>query len=106
MYDHNQLEVPGSFLALYLVPGRLKPSATREVITGRYELCDDLASHLEAYARAQHHDLGISEADVLRRCHLGLLTESSGVNASEAEWIVRRLAELEDWACPELGAPT
>ena len=106
MYDHNQLEVPDSFLALYLVAGRLKPSATRAVVTGRYEVCEDLAGHLEAYARAQHHDHGMAEADVLRRCHLGLLTESSGVNAAEAEWIIRRLAELAGWACPELGAPT
>ena len=104
MYDHNQLEVPDSFLALYLVPGRLKPSATRELITGRYELCEDLANHLEEYARAQHHDLGISEAEVLRRCHVGLLTAASGVNAREAEWVIRRLAELAGWSCPELQA--
>ena len=47
MYDHNQLEVPDSFMALFLVPGRLKPTATREHVTARYELCEDLASHLE-----------------------------------------------------------
>jgi hypothetical protein len=45
------------------------------------------------------------EGEVLRRCHLGLLAESSGVNEQEAVWVVRRLAELEGWDCPEMGDP-
>ena len=98
MYDHNQLEIPDSFMALFLAPGRQKPSATRAVVTARYELCEDLASHLEAYARGQHHDLGISEVEVLQRCHAGLLSAGSGVNEAEAEWVVRRLAEMAGWA--------
>ena len=102
MYDHNQLEIPDSFMALFIAPGRAKPSATRAFITGRYELCEDLANHLDEYARAQHHDLGISEAEVLRRCHAGLLSAGSGVNGAEAEWVVRRLAEMAGWACPAL----
>ena len=102
MYDHNQLEIAESFLALYLVPGRPKPTATREVITGRYELCETLANHLYEYARAQHHDHGISEDEVLMRCRRGLLAEASGVNEREAIWVIRRLAELEGWECPEL----
>ena len=106
MYDHNQLEIPDSFIALYLVPGRLKPTATRQVITGRYELCEDLANQLFDYARAQHHDLGISEHEVLERCHRGLLVEASVVTPREAGWVVRRLAELEGWAAPVLPEPT
>ena len=99
MYDHNQLEIPDSFMALFLAPGRLKPSATRAVITARYELCEDLASHLEDGARGQHHDLGIPAPEVLQRCQAGLLSAGSGLNAAEAEWVVRRLAELAGWAC-------
>ena len=102
MYDHNQLEIPDSFMALFIAPGRAKPSATRAFITARYELCEDLANHLEDYARGQHHDLGISEAEVLQRCHAGLLSAGSSVNAAEAEWVVRRLAEMAGWACPTL----
>jgi hypothetical protein len=97
MYDHNQLEIPDSFMALYLVAGRLKPTATRAAIGARYEFCEDLANHLYEYARAQHFDLGISEAETLDRCHRGLLAESSGVNEAEATWVIRRLAELEGW---------
>lgn len=97
MYDHNQLIVPDSFLALYITPGRLRPSESRAFINGRYELCEDLANHLFEYARAQHHDLGVSEDEVLRRCELGLLSAASGVNEAEAVWVIRRLAELEGW---------
>jgi len=97
MYDHNQLEIPDSFVALYLADGRTKPSASRAEITARYEVCEDLASHLYEYARAQHHDLGISEDEVLRRCRNGLLADPSAWTEPEATWVVRRLAELEGW---------
>jgi len=103
MYDHNQLEVPDSFVALYLGPGGLKPGATRALVTARYELCEELANHLHEYARAQHHGAGWSTDEVLRRCHLGLLAGPSGVSEAEATWVVRRLAELAEWACPALG---
>lgn len=103
MYDHNQLEVPDSFMALHVVAGRLKPGLTRAHLTARYELCEDLAQHLQEYARAQHHDHGLAEQEVLRRCHQGLLAGPAGVSPPEAAWVVRRLAELADWACPALG---
>lgn len=103
MYDHNQLEVPDSFLALHVVAGRLKPGLTRAHVTGRYELCEDLAQHLQEYARAQHHDHGLTEGEVLLRCHQGLQGGTSGVSAPEAAWVVHRLAELADWARPDLG---
>lgn len=105
MYDHNQLEIAASFLALHLTPGSSRPSATRALITARYEFCEDLANHLCEYARAQHHDLGIAEDEVLRRCHQGLRSESSGVDGREAVWVVRRLAELAGWECAEWVDP-
>lgn len=97
MYDHNQIEIPESFVALYIPPGRQTPNATRAAIGARYEFCEDLANHLFEYARAQHHDLGIGEHDVLERVALGLRQPTSGVDAAEARWVVRRLAELEGW---------
>ena len=106
MDDHNQLEIAASFLALYLSPGSSKPTATRAVIGARYEFCEDLANNLWEYARAQHHDLGISEDEVLRRCHLGLQSQSSGVDAREAVWVIRRLAELQGWSCAGLDLPS
>jgi hypothetical protein len=97
VYDHNQTEIPASFMELYLESGRLKPSASRDAITERYEFCEDLANHLYEYARAQHFDLGIAEQDVLVRCHQGLRSEHSGVSEAESSWIIRRLAELQGW---------
>lgn len=97
MDDPNQLELPGSFVALFIDPGRQRPSATRAAITARYEFCEDLANHLVEYARAQHHDLGITEGHVLERVQLGLEQPLSGVNPVEARWVVRRLAELAGW---------
>lgn len=97
MYDHNQLEIPDSFVALFIAPGRQKPDATRAAIGARYEFCEDLANQLYEYARAQHHDLGITEDDVLVRVRLGLAQPDSGVTPVEVRWIVRRLAELEGW---------
>ena len=103
MYDHNQLEIPDSFMALHVVAGRLTPGLTRAHLTARYELCEDLAQHLQEYARAQHHDHGLPEQEVLRRCHQGLLAGPAGVSPAEAAWVVRRLAELADWASPALA---
>lgn len=97
MYDHNQLEIPDSFMALFVEAGRQKPNAARATISARYEFCEDLANHLFEYARAQHHDLGITEGDVLERVLLGLEQPASGVNVVEARWVVRRLAEIEGW---------
>lgn len=103
MYDHNQLEVPPSFVALFIAPGQVRPSATRADIGARYEFCEDLANHLGEHARAQHHDLGISEDDVLDRVLLGLQAPTSGVDAAQARWVIRRLAELAGWPDPGAG---
>ena len=105
MYDHNQLEIPDSFVALFIDPGRERPRATRAAITARYEFCEDLAHHLEDYARGQHHDLGLSEAEVLARVSLGLGVPESGVDAAEAGWVVQRLAELAGWPLAGSAAP-
>jgi len=37
---------------------------------------------------------------VLARIRGGLLAGEAGVNAAEAEWVTRRLAELLGWAIP------
>ena len=103
MYDHNQLDVPDSFVALFLSRGRLQPGATREQVSARYEWCEDLAQHLLEYARAQHHDAGLAQIDVLERCQRGLLAGTLGVSEAEVGWVVRRLAELAEWPARELG---
>ncbi len=41
--------------------------------------------------------MGITERDVLERCHRGLIGEGAVVNEAEAQWVIRRLAELLEW---------
>jgi hypothetical protein len=106
MSDESQIEVPPSFIALFVPPGRIKPTASREHIRQRYELCEDLASMFVDTAQTKLWELGISESDVLERIHAGLLAGAGGVDPSEAQWVTCRLAELLGWdaqTLPEFG---
>lgn len=94
MSDDSQILVPPSFVALFVPPGRIKPTAPREHIADRYELCEDLAQMLVETAQNQRWSLGITSADVLERIARGL--PATGLDLSEAEsgWVMTRLAEL------------
>ena len=105
MSDENQIEIPQSFVALFMEPGRSKPVATRFFIAERYELCEDMANLLTQTAQEMLHGLGITEGDVLQRCYQGLVADQSVFNVVEAEWVVRRLAELSQWAQPSGLSP-
>jgi hypothetical protein len=100
MSDDSQIEVPASFIALFVPPGRSRPTATRAHIAARHEFCDDLAQLLTEQASTKRWELGVTEADVLQRVHRGLLAEGAPVDAAEAGWVLRRLAELLDWPDP------
>lgn len=97
MSDDSQILVPPSFVALYLTPGRTRPSASRAEISARHEFCEDLATMLTETAANKLWELGVTEADVLERVYRGLLGDAATVNAAEAQWVVRRLAELLGW---------
>lgn len=102
MSDDIPFIVPPSFIALFVEPGRIKPSAPRDEIAQRYELCEDLAQMLTEQAMDKRWQLGITEADVLQRVLGGLQADASVVTPAEAVWVVTRLAELLDW--PGLAA--
>lgn len=95
--DDSQIEVPPSFVALFVPPGRIKPTAPWREVRERYEYCEDLANLLTETARTQLWQLGVAESDVLDRIRQGLLGGQAGVNDAEAQWVVRRLAELLEW---------
>ncbi|MDL2338619.1 MAG: ATPase with chaperone activity [Pseudomonadota bacterium] len=97
MSDDCQIDIPRSFIELYLAPGSVRPNQSRTVIASRYELCEDMAQMLVDHARAKLFELGVTEHDVLERTHRGLLVEGSTFSADEANWLVRRLAELLGW---------
>jgi hypothetical protein len=97
MSDGNQIIIPPSFIALFIEPGRTKPSATREHIYARYDLCEDLANLLTEQATNKLWELGITETDVLERIHQGLGDVDIGLSAAEAQWVILRLAEILGW---------
>jgi hypothetical protein len=96
--DSNQIVVPPSFTALFVPPGRIKPSASREHITERYEYCEDLATMLTDTAQTRLAQLRVTEDDVLQRIRQGLANGEAGVDEREAGWVIRRLMELLGWA--------
>ena len=90
-------------MVLYVDPGRHKPNAPREVVASRYELCEDMADMLTEHARDMSFRLDMTEMDVLVRCLQGLKADAEAVTEKEAEWVIRRLAELLDWALPDFA---
>lgn len=101
----SQLLIPDSFVLLYRPAGRVRPTISRDELAARYELCEDLASHLVEQAKTLHFQQGIAEDEVLARCRRGLADAASGIGAAEAGWVVRRLAELLGWPDPGPGDP-
>jgi hypothetical protein len=102
MTEEFQIHIPPSFMALYLPPGKVKPTLGLREMAGRYELCEDLANLLTEKAANMQFTLGITEELVLSQCELGLLTEPSVVAPVEARWVVCRLAELLNWPMDQL----
>ncbi len=98
MYDHNQTLVPDSFMALHSAHGR--PLLSRQVTEARFEICEDLALHTAAFLASRHHE-GDDSDEALRRCRTGLATEPAVVSAAEADWVIERVAELQEWPRPE-----
>ncbi len=103
MSDENQIVIPPSFIALFIAPGRSSPGASREQIASRYGFCEDLATMLTDHAATKLWELSVTKADVLERIHRGLLVADSAVTATEAQWVIQRLAELLGW---ERDAPS
>lgn len=98
MSEETQLVVPQSFIAVYVEPGRIKPSIPKEEIAKRYELCEDLAIALIERARNLLWETkGAAEIDILDRVRRGLKAEGSAVTHREADWVALRLSELLEW---------
>jgi hypothetical protein len=97
MPDDNQIDIPASFITLFVAPGRQKPSEPRHVVADRYELCEDMATMLTETAKNMQFSLGISEHEVLVRIQRGLTGDDAVVSVREAQWVMQRLAELLDW---------
>ena len=84
MDEGNQILIPPSFLALYVPPGKLKPTLGASEMAARYELCEDMAQLLTEQAANQQFQLGITEDLALERCLQGLLATPEVVPAADA----------------------
>ena len=93
----NQIDIPQSFMALHVTPGRSTPNTPQAVVIARYELCEDLACTLTGHAQTLAFKENLAEPDVLARCHQGLLAAPSDFSEREAMWVILRLAELLGW---------
>ena len=92
--DSSQVQIPTSFVALFVPPGRSRPTASREHIAERYEFCEDLAQMLTETTATQRWSLGITTADALARVQRGLQAMDADLDAAERGWVYTRLAEL------------
>lgn len=97
MSDDYQIDIPPSFFALYSDARGQRLREPIALVRSRYEVCEDLATHLIEHARILAHVEVPSEDEVLTRIHAGLCDAASGVSTAEAGWIVTRLAELLGW---------
>ena len=100
MDEGNQILIPPSFSALYVPPGKIKPTLGAREMAARYELCEDMAQLLTEQAANQQFQLGITEALALERCLQGLLATPDVLSEGEARWVVCRLGELLNWPLP------
>ena len=104
MSDDYQIDIPPSFFALYTDPQRQRLREPIATVRARYEICEDLATHLIEHARILAHVEVPSDDEVLQRIHDGLRSPDAGVSVEEARWVVLRLAELLGWQTPSLKA--
>ena len=97
MDDPNQIEVPPSFLALFSSPSGLRLTEPMSHVRRRYELCEDMAQMLTEQASVIQFRSDAPEQQVLAQMRGVLAGAESPVEPAEAEWVIRRLAELLDW---------
>jgi len=100
MSEEFQIQIPSPFMALFVPPGKVKPSIGLREMAARHELCEDMAQLLTEQAANQQFQLGITEDLALERCLQGLLATPEVLSEAEARWVVCRLAELLHWPLP------
>lgn len=103
MSDASQIEIPPSFVALFVAPGKTRPSASHAEVAARYELCEDLAQTLVPTATQLQLMRDLHASAVLAQCLQALGGPDAVVEPREARWVVCRLAELLDWEQPDLA---
>lgn len=101
MDDANQIEVPPSFLALFISPSGHRLTWPMAQVRDRYELCEDMAQMLTEQAGTLLFKSGGSERDVLSSMQAALSGPDATLEARELWWVLTRMAELLGWEAPE-----
>ena len=101
MDESHQIDIPESFLALHVLPGKVKPSLPWHELLARYELCEDLAQMLTEPTTTRQFQQDLLPEAALQLCLQGLHESPGVVSPAEARWVVTRLAELLEWPAPE-----
>jgi hypothetical protein len=97
MDEQNQIVIPASFMAIYSRNGR--PIETRRTIEERYDFCEDLAIQTSEVCQTLAFKEDLGEDEVLTRCRAGIV-EGDVASPAEADWVIRRTAELLSWTLP------
>ena len=105
MDDTSQIQPPPSFADLFRTRSGKLSASIGEVVQ-RYELCEDMATHLSEQAQMIYHSGNSSEEGVLLGIHTAISAEGSALSPAEATWVVLRMAELLTWRSPELPQPS
>ena len=100
MNSDNQIQIPQSFVSLYMAPHKTKPRIPWSDVMARYDLCEDLANMLTHTAGTLAFDLKVCDTAILDRCHSALQQSPAAVSPAEARWTIYRLAELMGWELP------
>lgn len=96
MSTDRQIHVPLSFLALYISPGKTRPTPPREWLEDRHDLCEDLAQLLTEKVKDKIWQLGITAADAIDRIAQGLPALDLDLSEPECQWILTRVQEILD----------
>ncbi|MGA0609664.1 hypothetical protein [Caldimonas sp. KR1-144] len=88
--------MPDSFVELYQ-DERQRLTIGKQALASLYEFSEDMANLLVEQCQTLHHRDGIDEDQILSRCFNGLVAAPTSLPAAQAQWIVRRTAELLQW---------
>ncbi len=104
MPEASQIEIPPTFVELFVAPGKSRPSASYAMIAARYELCEDLAQTLVPTATQLQLMRDLHASAVLAQCLQALVGPDAVLDRCQARWVVCRLAELLGWEQPVFSA--
>jgi hypothetical protein len=94
--EDRQIYVPGSFIALYVPVGQIKPIKPREEIEAKYDYCEDLAQLLLQAMYDKMAELNLPIDIAFSRVSNVLADPNLNLSEVESTWVLSRLNELSE----------